>query len=165
MLCYNCYGDKMNKNLKSILFFGLLFALVDQVVKMLISSRMIVNQSFIIIRNLFSITLVHNKGAAFSILSGSRVLLIVIALVALIGFILYINKLEIVDDVDIFVYSLLFGGIVGNLIDRIIHGYVIDYLSFNFGKFYFPIFNFADVCIVLGILIILFRMIKEDLWK
>lgn len=155
----------MKKGIKDILFFGIIFTIIDQIVKIILSNRMIVNQSFIVIKDFFSITLVHNTGAAFSILSGSKILLILIGVAALMGLILYIRKLEVVDDIDIFVYSLLIGGIVGNLIDRIVHGYVIDYLSFNFGSYFFPIFNFADICIVVAILIILIRMIKEDLWR
>lgn len=147
------------------MFFGIIFTIIDQIVKIVLSNKMIVNQTLIIIKDFFSITLVHNTGAAFSILMGSRWLLSLIGIGALIGLIIYIRKLEVIDDINIFVYSLLFGGIVGNLIDRIVYGYVIDYLSFNFGKYYFPIFNFADICIVVAILIILFRMIKEDLWK
>ena len=155
----------MKKGLKDILFFSIIFIIIDQVVKIVLSNKMIVNQTFVIIKNFFSITLVHNIGAAFSILSGSRILLILIGIAAIIGLILYIRKLELVDDIDIFVYSLLIGGIVGNLIDRIVYGYVIDYLSFNFGNYFFPIFNFADICIVVSIIIILIGMIKEDLWK
>ena len=155
----------MKNGFKSVLFFGIVFTIIDQVVKIVLSNKMIINQTFIVIRDFFSITLVHNTGAAFSILTGSKWLLIFIGVAALIGLIIYIKKLEVIDDIDIFTYSLLIGGIVGNLIDRIVHGYVIDYLSFSFGKFYFPIFNFADICIVLAILIILFRMIKEELWK
>jgi len=155
----------MKKNAKNILLFGLIFVIIDQIVKVVLSSKMIVNQSFVIIKDFFSITLAHNTGAAFSILTGNRYLLIVIGILALIGLFIYIKKLEVFDDIDTFTYSLLIGGIVGNLIDRIVHGYVIDYLSFSFGKFYFPIFNFADICIVISIIIILFRMIKEDLWK
>ncbi|MBR6690476.1 MAG: signal peptidase II [Bacilli bacterium] len=155
----------MKKNAKNILLFGLIFVIIDQIVKVVLSSKMIVNQSFVIIKDFFSITLAHNTGAAFSILTGNRYLLIVIGILALIGLFIYIKKLEVFDDIDTFTYSLLIGGIVGNLIDRIVHGYVIDYLSFSFGNFYFPIFNFADICIVISIIIILFRMIKEDLWK
>jgi len=155
----------MKKGFKSILFFGIIFTIIDQVVKIVLSDKMIINQSLVVIKDFFSITLVHNTGAAFSILTGSRILLILIGVAALIGLILYIKKLEVIDDIDIFVYSLLIGGIVGNLIDRIVHGYVIDYLSFNFGNYFFPIFNFADICIVVAILIIILRMIKEDLWK
>ena len=155
----------MKKGFKSILFFGIIFAIIDQIVKIVLSNKMIINQTFIIIKNFFSITLVHNTGAAFSILMGSRWLLSLIGIAALIGLIIYILKLEVIDDIDIFIYSLLFGGILGNLLDRLMRGYVIDYLSFNFGEYYFPIFNFADICIVIAIMIMLFRMIKEDLWK
>lgn len=155
----------MKKNLKDIYVFGIIFVIADQLLKIILSNKMIVNQTFIIIKNFFSIRLVHNTGAAFSILSDSTFLLIFIGIAALIGLIFYIKKLDVIDDIDTFVYALLIGGIAGNLIDRIIYGYVIDYLSFNFGSYYFPIFNFADICIVLAALIILIRTIKESLWK
>ena len=155
----------MKKNIKYIYVFGTIFVIVNQLLKIILSNSMIVNQNFIIIKNFFSIRLVHNTGAAFSILLDSRFLLIFIGIAALIGLTFYIKNLDVIDDIDTFVYALLFGGIVGNLIDRIIYGYVIDYLSFNFGEFYFPIFNFADICIVLAVMIILIRTIKESLWK
>lgn len=155
----------MKKNSKDIYVFGIIFVIADQLLKIIISNKMIVNQTFIVIKNLFSIRLVHNTGAAFSILSNSRFLLIFIGIAALIGLVFYIKSLDIIDDIDTFVYALLIGGILGNLIDRIVYGYVIDYLSFNFGEFYFPIFNFADICIVVAALIILIRTIKESLWK
>lgn len=155
----------MKKGLKDVLFFGVIFVIIDQVVKIIISNKMILNQTYIVIKDFFSISLVHNKGASFSILSDNTILLIVIGILALIGLIIYIKKLDILDDIDMFAYSLLMGGIVGNLIDRIVHGYVIDFLSFKFGSYYFPIFNFADICIVVSVLIILIKMVKEDLWK
>ena len=155
----------MKEKLRSILFFSIIFVILDQVIKLFLNSKMILNQSNILIKKFFSITLIHNTGAAFSLFNGSRYLLISVGLLAIIGLIFYVRSLEVVDDIDIFTYSLLFGGIIGNLIDRIIYGYVIDYLSFNFGSFYFPVFNLADVFIVVSILIILVRMLKEDLWK
>ena len=105
----------------------------------------------------------HNKGAAFSILSGNIIFLIVIGLLALIGIIYYVKKLDYLNNIDVIIYSLLIGGVLGNLIDRIVHGYVIDYISFNFGTYLFPVFNFADICIVISIIIIIVRTIKEDL--
>lgn len=155
----------MGKNLKSICFFSIIFLLVDQVVKIFLSSKIALNQSFVLIKNLLTITLVHNKGAAFSILNGSRVFLISISIIALIGIIFYIKKTEYLNDLDIFIYSLLIGGILGNLVDRIVRGYVIDYISFNFFGYYFPVFNLADICIVLSIIIIIINTIREDLWK
>ena len=155
----------MKDKLKSILFFSIIFVILDQAIKIFLSNRMIVNQSIILIKNLLSITLTHNTGAAFSILTGSRSLLIIIGIIAAVLLFLYVNSLDVIDDVDIFVYALLFGGIIGNLIDRIVYGYVIDYLSFNFGSYYFPVFNIADACIVLAVIILIARMIKGDLWK
>ena len=155
----------MKKNLKNIYLFGIVFVIVDQILKIILSNKMIVNQNFIIIKNFFSIRFAHNTGAAFSILSDSRVLLAFIGIAALIGLIFYIRSLEIIDDIDAFSYALLIGGITGNLIDRIIYGYVIDYLSFNFGDYYFPIFNFADICIVGSVILIFASALKGDLWK
>ena len=155
----------MKKGLKNICFFGIIFLIIDQVIKIVLSDKMVADQSFVVIKDFFSITLVHNEGAAFSLLTGNRILLISIGILALVGLIIYIKKLEVIDDFDIFIYSLLLGGIVGNLIDRIIYGYVIDYLSFNFGGYFFPIFNFADICIVVSIVLMIFRTLREDLWK
>ena len=155
----------MKNSLKDVLFFSIIFTIVDQIIKAVISSKMIINQTVVVTKNFFSLTLVHNTGAAFSILENNTVLLIVIGIVAVIGLIIYIRKLEVIEYIDVYVYALLIGGIIGNLIDRIVHGYVIDYLSFKFGNYFFPIFNFADICIVLAVIIIFLRTIKEDLWK
>ena len=162
-MCYNKLGDEMKKDIKEIYIFAVIFFVVDQIIKIFLSSKMIVNQSFILIKNLLSITLVHNKGAAFSILNGSRFLLIIIALLVLAVLVIYIKKQDVIDYIDAFAYSLLIGGTLGNLFDRIIHGYVIDYLSLSFGDYYFPIFNFADICIVGAVIIMLIKMVKESL--
>lgn len=155
----------MKNGLKDVLFFSILFALVDQIVKAVISSKMIVNETIVVTKNFFSLTLVHNTGAAFSIFEDNAVLLIIIGIIAIIGLILYIKKLDVIEDIDVFSYSLLIGGIAGNLIDRIVHGYVVDYLSFKFGALYFPVFNFADICIVVAFIIIIIQTIKVDVWK
>lgn len=60
------------------------------------------------------------------------------------------------------IYGILLGGIIGNLIDRIIYGYVIDYLNFNIFGYNFPVFNFADICIVISIFIIIIEILKGD---
>lgn len=165
MLCYNLFGDFMKDNLKGIAFFSIIFIIVDQVLKIFISSKIVINHGVILIKNLLSITLVHNDGAAFSILSGNRLLLIVIGLLALIGVSLYLNSIDYLSGYDTFTYSLLIGGVVGNLIDRIVHGFVIDYISLNIFGYNFPIFNFADICIVLSIVLIIVNTIKGDLWN
>ena len=155
----------MKEQLKGIIFFSILFIIVDQAVKIFLNSKLVLNQSIILIKNLFSITLTHNTGAAFSLLSGSRYFLIIISVLVVGWLIFYIKHLEVIDDMDVFTYSLLFGGIIGNLIDRVVYGHVIDYLSFNFGSYYFPIFNLADTFIIIAIAFIIIRTVKGDLWK
>ena len=128
---------------------------------MIISSKMLVNSSITIIKNFFNITYVKNIGAAFSILSGSRILLIMIALIAI--YIIYklLVKNKNLNKINIINYSLLIGGIIGNLIDRIIRGYVVDYLDFTIFNYNFPIFNIADICIVISCILLIFT-IKEE---
>ena len=158
-------GDNMKKGLKDILGLSFVFLIIDQIVKIVLNNRMILNQTVIVIKNFFSITLVHNTGAAFSLFSGNRYLFIFIAILIILGLIFYIKGLEYLDELDVFIYSMLFAGILGNLVDRVVYGYVIDYLSFNFGNFLFPVFNFADICIVVAVFLYIARTIKGDLWK
>lgn len=155
----------MKSNLSKIYILSVLFLGFDQFIKVIVSSNMNLYDSFTLINNFLNITLVHNKGAAFGMFEGGRLFFILIALITIILTSLFIKKSSYISKLDIAVYSLLLGGIIGNLIDRIIHGYVIDYIDFNFLGFNFPIFNFADICIVLSILLIIINTIREDLWN
>ena len=109
--------------------------------------------------------LVHNTGAAFSILSGNQVFLVIIGILALVALLLFVYQGDNYSDYEIFAYSLLFGGILGNLIDRIFYGYVIDFISLTFVGYNFPIFNIADMCIVASVILIIIKVIKGDLWR
>ena len=146
----------MKKSL--IILFICLF--IDQLIKNIIINVMEIGSSIIIIKNFFSITLVMNSGAAFSILSSSTFLLILISLGALLFIFKYISK-DNLSNYEYVLYGVLSGGICGNLFDRIVHGSVIDYLDFNFFGYNFPIFNFADMLIVISIILTIFTM-KDD---
>lgn len=140
--------------MKKILPISLLFVVIDQVVKILVISKLALQQSITIINNFFNITYVRNTGAAWSILSGNVLLLIMISVLALVAIYYYLIKDKDLNKIDIVSYSMLIGGIIGNLIDRIVHGYVIDYLDFKIFNYNFPIFNIADTLIVISIIII-----------
>lgn len=155
----------MKSNLSKIYILSILLLGFDQFIKTIISSNMNLYDSFTLINNFFNITLVHNKGAAFGMFEGGRLFFILIALVTIVLISLFIKKSSYISKLDLTVYSLLLGGILGNLMDRIIHGYVIDYINFNFLSFNFPIFNFADICIVISIILIIINTIREDLWS
>lgn len=155
----------MIKNRKDVLFFGIIFFIIDQSLKLIISKNIILDSGFEIIKDVLNIHLVHNTGAAFSILSGNRLLLIAISVLTLIFFIVFLFNQNNIKDLEVFTYSMLLGGILGNLFDRIFRGYVIDFISFKIFEYSFPIFNFADICIVLSLIILIIENLKGDLWK
>ena len=140
--------------MKKILPISLLLVVIDQVVKILVINKMALQQSIIVINNFFNITYVRNTGAAWSILSGNVLLLIMISVIALGVIYYYLIKDKKLNTIDTISYSMLIGGIIGNLIDRVVHGYVIDYLDFKIFNYNFPIFNIADTLIVISIIII-----------
>ena len=117
-----------------------------------------------IIDNFFSLTYVLNDGAAFSLFASKTYLLILIALICLF-FIIYELKNNLDDRVLSIGYSLVLAGLLGNFIDRLIDGYIIDYLSFKILGYSYPIFNLADILIVVGIVIVIIKEILKERGK
>lgn len=136
----------------------ILFLFIDQLIKFLVASNMYVGQSIIIISNFFKITYVTNDGAAFNLFSGNILFLVIIAILVIFYIIKNIKTLEKKEK---YIYSILIAGILGNLIDRIFRGFVIDYIDFRIFGYDMAIFNFADICIVCScILLVLMEVIK-----
>ena len=140
---------------KFILFIAFFLFLFDQLIKFVVVTNMKLFESIKVINNFFYITYVENEGAAFSILTGQRIFLILIAVVILIVIFNYLRKNKIESKEEKIAFSLIIGGSVGNLIDRIVRGYVIDFLDFKIFRYNFPIFNLADTFIVIGVLLLL----------
>lgn len=108
----------------------------------------------------FSITYVRNIGAAFSIFEGQRWMLAVVAIVisGVIVYLLYRNsRLKRLEN---FSLALILGGAVGNVFDRIYHGFVVDFLDVNFGDWHYPTFNIADCAICIGIVLFIISNYK-----
>lgn len=105
----------------------------------------------------FNIVFTTNTGAAWSLLSGRPMALTVLAMAALLGIFLYRRQLEIHRPARQFAYGLLCGGITGNLVDRLLHGYVVDFLDFHFQFYRWPTFNLADTAIFCGVLLYLIQ--------
>lgn len=147
-------------NLKKIVFLSLLIFIIDQIVKIIIGFNIPLNSSITIIKNFFYISNVHNYGAAFSIFNGNRIFLIIVSLFALIFVYHYMLKNKEHSSLEICIYSLLIGGILGNLFDRIVYGYVVDFFNFYIFNYNYPIFNIADVCIVVSIFLIIFDTLR-----
>ena len=152
----------MVRLMKKLYGFSLMIILFDQLIKNGLLFFMSFGQSITIIPNFFSITLVGNTGGAFSILSSSTILLIVISIVFLnLIYFLFIRGKKL-SDFDQVTYGILIGGITGNLIDRVVHMQVIDYLDFNIFGYAFPIFNLADIAIVISMFLLIIQVIKGD---
>ena len=137
------------------LLISFIILIIDQFIKHLVMTSLIYRKTYSIISNFFYLTYVKNTGGAWSILSDNIIFLLIVSIICIIGLIIYLFKKNNISKLECIYYSLLFGGIIGNLIDRIFYKGVIDYIGFIFGNYYFPIFNIADICIVCGILLLL----------
>lgn len=130
--------------------------LVDQGTKYLIATRMELREQIPVIGDFFLITSHRNRGAAFGILQDQRWFFIVITTIVVIAIIWYLQKVMHSNNKLLpLALSLVLGGAVGNFIDRMLAGEVVDFLQFNFGSYTFPIFNVADSCIVVGVALII----------
>lgn len=138
------------------------FSLLDQIIKNILINTMLIGESISVIKNIFNITLVLNDGAAFSILKSKTLFLISTSLIVIIYIINYLKKAKNIDKIEYSMYGILLGGIIGNLIDRILYKSVIDYLDFKIFTYSPPIFNLADICIVVSIILIAILVFKGE---
>lgn len=152
----------MKKKL-SIIIIAIFGIVLDQISKLYIASNLTLYKKNPIINNFFNITYVQNKGAAWGILDGNTVFLVLITLIALFIIIRFIFKEENLTKLDILSYGLLLGGITGNFIDRILRGFVIDFLDFYIFGYDFPVFNIADIMIVVSVIIMVISYLRGDI--
>ena len=145
----------------SIFLIGILFLLIDIISKQLVLYFMVENQTIQIIPHFFSLTYVKNTGVAFSMLEGN-ILFILLMSVIVVGVLVYFAKSKGNGRLEKICYSMILGGALGNFLDRIFYGYVIDFLDFTLFGFKMAIFNVADVLIVCGVfLLIVLEILKE----
>lgn len=150
----------MNKKIFAIAITTLL---IDQISKGVLEIYFKLGEKVAIIKDFFYITYYHNTGAAWSLLTDKRYLIIIISLIAtiIIYRFMYVFKENTRNNIA---FGLLTGGIVGNLLDRVLFGYVRDFFDFYLFKYDYPVFNVADIAIVIGVLLLIVAVIKgEDL--
>ena len=149
-----------NKYIRCSLFVTLLI-IIDQLSKYFIVKYIDINDSIILIKNFFEFTFITNKGAALGFLSNNLVLLILISMI-LVWYIIKEIKGNIKNKITLLSLSLILSGALGNLIDRIFRGYVVDFISFKLFNHYMPIFNIADISITFGVIILIWITMKEE---
>lgn len=148
---------------RRILIVSALVLLLDQITKTIVETSFKLNRSVTLIKNFFQLTLCHNEGAAWGIMSNYKIVIILFTMLAilLIYHFIYCFKRNKRNDVA---FGFLFGGLAGNLIDRIIFGYVRDFFDFYLFSYDYPVFNVADIAIVLGVFLLIIAVFKgEDL--
>ena len=138
------------------------FFILDLISKQVVIRMIDLHESIKVSKNFFYLTYTHNTGAAFSILTGQRIILILVATIILAILINYIRKNTVEKKIEKLAFSLVIGGAFGNLIDRIIRGYVIDFIDVKIFGYNFPIFNLADTFIVIGVLLMVITLCRKE---
>ena len=140
------------------LFLSIFIVLIDQYTKYLMSYnyKLFINKDFL----LFKLDFVKNYGAAFNIFSGSRIFLSLISIIISIFLISLIFRKNNLNSFDLYAYSFILGGTIGNGIDRIFKGFVVDFINLNIINF--PVFNIADISINIGFIILLYNIFKNN---
>jgi len=137
-----------------------LIVFVDRFTKLFFFDLLIYGESLPIVRNILHMTMVHNTGIAFGLFKDYGITFIVIPIVAvfLLVFNIYYYRQnnEALSRAYIVAFSLILGGAIGNLIDRIVYGYVIDFIDFRV----WPVFNIADSAITIGAILIAYKCFK-----
>ena len=151
----------MKKMYTGTILIGLIAVLIDQISKGLIDKYIELGKSIKVINNLFYITNINNSGAAWGILPGKTDLLIVLTVVVVIILFQYLKSFN-KNNRNIIAFGLLLGGILGNFIDRLFVGYVKDFIEINVFGYNFPIFNFSDMCIVIGAILLIIAIISGE---
>jgi signal peptidase II len=142
------------------LIIGAVLVIIDQIIKYFVSVYLQPVGSVSVIDNLFSLTYVENKGVAFGMFSDMRWIFVALTSVLLAIIIFYMFKKRPKGKFFYVCAALIIGGGIGNLIDRIFYGYVIDYLSLSFFP---PVCNFADYCITAGtIMLVIYLLFFSD---
>jgi len=151
--------EKMHK--KKFIIFSIIFIsfLLDLITKNYATNNLIINHS-VSINNYLNFTLAYNYGAAFSFLSDAggwqRWVFIIFSLIVItiITFFIIFDK-----ETEYIAFSFVLGGSLGNLYDRLLLGYVIDFIEIHYGNFFWPIFNIADISISIGIILLLYSLL------
>ena len=146
---------------KKTYIIAVLILIIDQVSKSLIEIFFNLNKSVLVIEDFFYITVVHNTGGAWGIFSNHSYLFIIASIVAIVLLIKFMFGFK--DNLrNNIAFASLFGGIFSNLADRIFLGYVRDFLDFKIFGYDYPIFNVADMAIVVGVILLIVAVIKGE---
>ncbi len=148
----------MNK--KNIFIFSttLLVVILDQLTKFIVKKNFELNESIPLIKNILHLTYITNTGSAFGLFKGFNIFLILFSVVVIIVIFYYLKQKKLNQKLLQFSIGLLLGGTIGNLIDRIFYGFVVDFIDFRI----WPVFNIADSAVTISIILLIILLWNND---
>lgn len=147
------------------LLLAFLIIIFDQISKWIIASSMKIGDSYEVIPYFLNITSHRNNGAAWGILSGKMGFFYIITLVILVVLVLFYIKEAKYNLFMQVAITLLFAGALGNFIDRVFNGEVVDFIDTNIFGYDFPIFNIADSSLTIGVIFVIIALLKDTTKK
>lgn len=138
----------------------LLLTLLDQFSKLLVV-KYLVSRDLVLVPGFFKLMYLENSGAAFGILQNKFLLFLIITLVVVVAILYNLPKLKKFS-LPYWSLVLILAGTLGNFIDRVRLGYVVDFISLKFRNYHFAVFNLADAMIVVGSILLCFTILKND---
>ena len=139
--------------------------IIDQITKNIVSSGMEVGEQIDFIPGVLRWTYVQNKGAAFGSLANARWIFLIASVVLIIAICIYLIKAKSVTGFQTVALSLVLGGGIGNMIDRLAYGYVVDFVDFYFIPAWHWVFNVADACVCVGGILFALALLFEESGK
>jgi signal peptidase II len=141
-------------------FLPFFIVLIDQLSKILVHAKMNLYDSFTVIPSLLDFTYIRNEGIAFGInFPGSKMLFIIFPILITFYLISLLKNKEFEDNTSQIALFLIIGGAIGNILDRIFRGYVVDFIDFHINGAHWYIFNVADASVTIGLLFLLYSSI------
>jgi len=158
-------SDRQRRRLGLFLIAAALVVTFDQLSKLWIRAHLALGESLIITDRL-SLIHIRNTGSAFGLLANQAFLIIIIGIASLLVVLLFLRYLSQVTTLSMVSIGLIWGGAVGNLIDRLRFGYVTDFIYFRlWGNFHWPAFNIADAAITVGVFVLIYSFHKAGVFS
>lgn len=153
------YIIKVKDNRKMCTLIAFVMMILDQLTKYLIVRNVESNYEIEVISDWFYLANVKNRGAAWGILQDRRMFFICITVCVVCGVVYLIRNMS--KRYVKVALSLVLGGTLGNFLDRVFRGYVVDFLDFYVAGYHFPTFNVADVCITVGVVVVIYFVLWD----
>ncbi|MBI4452160.1 signal peptidase II [Candidatus Woesearchaeota archaeon] len=147
----------MSKKHYFVFLTALFVVFLDQSAKFLVRKNLQLNQSIPIIKNIFHLTYVTNTGSAFSLLQGFNLFFVLFSFAVIAAIFYYLKKIKENGKWIQFAVGLLLGGTIGNLIDRLSLGFVVDFIDFRI----WPVFNIADSAVTISVILLIILLWKK----